>query len=231
MDILTIRQQLLSLQDLKYQQFNSSLIPGTDNIIGVRTPALRSLAKSIIKNDPLSYLQAAVPAADKYHEETVLQALVIAQAKIPLTERLGYIRDFLPKVHNWAVCDIFCSSLKEAKKYPDIYWSLLQEYLHDSNPFAVRFAAAMLLNYYTADSYAEQALRLLRGITCENYYVKMAVAWAVSIFYIHQPKLTLPLLQNPCLDKFTHNKAIQKICESYRVAADTKAALKLLRQQ
>lgn len=231
MDILTLRQQLLSLQDLKYQQFTGSLIPGTDNIIGVRTPALRSLAKNIIKDDPLSYLQAAVPAVDKYHEETILQALVIAQAKLPLPERLEYIRAFLPKVHNWAVCDIFCASLKEAKKQPAVYWSLLQEYLHDSNPFAVRFATVMLLSYYTTDDYTARSLQLLGSITDENYYVKMAVAWAVSIFYIQQPALTLPLLQERSLDKFTHNKAIQKICDSYRVTAEDKAALKLLRQQ
>lgn len=231
MDILTLQQQLMRLQDIKYQEFQRSLVPGKENIIGVRIPLLRAAAKKLLQGDHLNYLETALPLKDSYYEETIMQALIIAQGKMPLKTRLNYIVRFLPKIDNWAVCDIFCSALKEAKKYPADYWQLLQTCLHSDSPFTLRFAAVMLLSYYCKNTYAPQALQLLCAVKSDSYYVKMAVAWAVSVFYIHQPHLTLPLLQEQRLDKDTHNKAIRKICESLRTAPADKAALKKLKQK
>ncbi len=226
-----LRQQLLSLQDLKYQEFHGSLLPGVDNIIGVRVPLLRKTAAQLISSSWQEYLDEALPAADIYYEETVMQGLVIAQAPMRLQQRLDYIRRFLPKISNWAVCDIFCATLKEAKKHPDTYWQLVLEACRSEAVYTQRFAAVMLLTYFTDDAHVNDALRLLTQLPAQDYYVRMAVAWAVSIFYIRQPLATLPLLEKGCLDSFTHNKSIQKICESRRISSAIKQRLRLLKRR
>lgn len=226
-----LRRQLLGLQDIKYQKFHGSLLPGVENIIGVRVPLLRKTAADLISCSWQEYLEAALPMTDMYYEETVMQGLLIATAKMSLQQRLDYICRFLPKISNWAVCDIFCASLKEAKKYPDAYWQLVLSACQNKAAYYQRFTAVMLLTYFTDDAHAEKALTLLTHLPSQDYYVRMAAAWAVSIFYIRQPDKTLPLLQNNCLDAFTHNKAIQKICESCRVSPADKAFLRKLKRR
>ena len=226
-----LRQKLLAMQDIKYQQFHGSLLPGVENIIGVRVPLLRKTAAGIAAENWQEYLEEALSLTDIYYEETVMQGLVIALAKIPLSQKLAYITRFLPKINNWAVCDIFCATLKEAKKYPDIYWQLVLDACQSEAAYTQRFAAVMLLTYFTDDSHVQDAVNLLTKLPSQDYYVRMAVAWAVSIFYIQQPQATIPLLQNNTLDTFTHNKAIQKICESRRVSMETKQQLRLLKRR
>lgn len=226
-----LRLQLLAMQDLTYRKFHGSLLPGIENIIGVRVPLLRKTAAVLTAGSWQEYLEAALPTDDLYYEETVVQALVIATAKMPLSQRLDYIRRFLPKINNWAVCDIFCASLKEAKKYPDVYWQLILSCGQSPAAYYQRFAAVMLLTYFTGDDYAARSLALLSRLPAQDYYVRMAVAWAVSIFYIRQPDKTLPLLLDNCLDNFTHNKSIQKICESRRVSTSDKERLRALKRR
>lgn len=225
-----VLQQLLLLQDIKYQKFHTKLIPGSHNIIGIRAPILRSLAKKLLINDWQEYLDETISQQDTYHEETILQGLIIATAKIPVEQRLKLIKNYLPKITNWAQCDMFCSTLKETIKYPDQYYNLIKQSCHAEEAYIIRFGIVMLLTYYTGDTYAKKSLELLQGICHDDYYVKMAVAWAISIFYIKQPELTLPLIVNNNLDTFTHNKAIQKICESFRVSEQDKLFMKTLRK-
>lgn len=221
-----ILQQLLLLQDASYKEFQKKLIPGTDNIIGIRMPILRKFAKSLINNNWQEYLDEALQIPDTYHEETMLQGLIIAEAKINYEDRLKLIEEYLPKISNWAQCDMFCSTLKDTKKYPDQYWDFVAATCSSSEPYTIRFGIVMLLTYYTCDDYAPKALELLQNIDHDDYYVKMAVAWAISIFYIKHSALTLPIILNKNLDKFTHNKAIQKICESFRVSKNDKLFLR-----
>lgn len=220
-----LQAELLALQDLKYQKFHSSLLPGVENIIGVRMPLLRKLAKEILKGDWQNYLEVTITKTSDFYEEDIIQALLIGTSKITWKERQAYIRAFVPKINNWAVCDLFCSTLKEAQKYPQEYWELLAPYFESSNAYDLRFASVMLLNHFTIKAYAKDSLGLLHNIKHEDYYVKMGVAWAISIFYIKQPQLTLPLFQENHLDDFTHNKAIQKIRESFRVSNEEKEIL------
>lgn len=229
MELTTIRQELLNLQDFKYQKFHGSLLPGVENIIGVRMPLLRKLAKEIIKGDWETYLEQALQTKDIYYEESILQALVIGTAKTDYKTRLNYAERFLPKVTNWAICDLFCSVLKDAKTHPDEYWQFIEPLFNSSKAYDLRVGSVMLLNYFTDDEHTPKALELLQSVKHDDYYVKMGVAWAISIFYIKQPQATLQVLEAKTLDKFTHNKSIQKICESYRVSKEDKESLKLLR--
>lgn len=224
-----LQAELFALQDLQYQKFHSSLLPGVENVIGVRMPLLRKLAKEILKGDWQNYLHSALSEISTYYEEDIIQALIIGTSKLSLQERHAYIKEFVPKINNWAVCDLFCSTLKEAQSYPNEYWNLLTSYANSKNAYDSRFLAVMLLNHFTCDEFVEDALQILQTIKHEDYYVKMGVAWALSIFYIKQPQLTLPLLQQNDLDIFTHNKAIQKIRESFRVSKEDKEMLKGLK--
>lgn len=220
-----LQAELKALQDLKYQKFHSSLLPGVQNIIGVRMPLLRKLAKEMLRGDWQAYLNAEITKPNTYYEEDIIQALLIGTSKLSLPERHAYIKAFVPKINNWAVCDLFCSTLKEAQYYQEEYWQLIVPYFNSSNSYDLRFASVMLLNHFTDDEFVEEALNLLEAIKHEDYYVKMGVAWAISIFYIKQPQLTLNLIKQNNLDDFTHNKVIQKIRESFRVSNEDKEML------
>ena len=226
-----LQAELKALQDLKYQKFHSSLLPGVENIIGVRMPLLRKLAKEVLRGDWRSYLDSSVAEPNTYYEEDIIQALLIGTSKLSWQERHAYIKEFVPKINNWAVCDLFCSTLKEAQYYQEEYWQLIVPYFNSSNAYDLRFASVMLLNHFTGDEFVEEALNLLEAIKHEDYYVKMGVAWAISIFYIKQPQLTLKLLKQNNLDDFTHNKAIQKIRESFRVSKEDKEMLNGLKRK
>ena len=220
-----LQAELKALQDLKYQKFHSSLLPSVQNIIGVRMPLLRKLAKEVLRGDWRNYLDSSVAEPNTYYEEDIIQALLIGTSKLSWQERHAYIKEFVPKINNWAVCDLFCSTLKEAQYYQEEYWQLIVPYFNSSNAYDLRFASVMLLNHFTGDEFVEEALNLLEAIKYEDYYVKMGVAWAISIFYIKQPQLTLKLIKQNNLDDFTHNKAIQKIRESFRVSNEDKEML------
>lgn len=222
-----IQEKLFSLRDEEYQKFHSSLCPGTNNIIGIRVPVLRDFAKKIVKQDWRGYLQKA---KDNYYEEIMLQGMVIGLAKMELEERLEYVKQFIPKIDNWAVCDVSCAGFKFAKKYPNEVWEFLKTYLGSNKEFEIRFGVVMLLDFYIIEEYIEEVLKILNGIHHDGYYVKMAVAWAISIAYIKFPKETLRLLQKNDLDTFTYNKALQKIIESYRVSEGEKKKIRAMKR-
>lgn len=224
----TIKERLTELADEEYRQFHSKLIPGTDNVLGVRLPRLRELAKEQVKGDWQDYL---LTAKDDYYEETMLQALVIGHIKTDIAATLHYIAAFVPKIDNWAVCDSFCSSLKITKKYQEQVWEFLQPYLVSPKEFELRFGVVMLLNYYIEDKYIDQVIAHLDNARHEGYYVKMAVAWALSVCFVKYQEKTMAYLQQSTLDNFTYNKALQKILESYRVNQETKDLIRRMKRK
>lgn len=222
-----VREQLFAKQDLKYKEFHSSLCPNVDKIIGVRVPELRKMAKEIALQD---YAQFLEQSKDEYYEELVLQGLVIGYAKISIEETFKYLEIFVPKINSWAVCDTTCSNLKITKKYMKEMWKFLEQYINSKNEYEIRFALVMYLNYYLTDEYIDEILHKVDKITNKQYYVQMAIAWLISFAYIKQKeKIEKYLLKNN-LDKFTQNKAIQKICESYRVSNEEKNKLRKLKK-
>jgi Predicted DNA alkylation repair enzyme len=225
-----IRQQLAELADEPYRRFMSSLIPniGTDTIIGVRLPALRKLAKAIARDDWRAYLRQT---DSRYFEETMLQGMVIGYAKADLEEILRHTADFVPRIDNWAVCDSFCNGLKIAKDHKRRVWDFLQPYLASDREYEIRFGVVMLLSYFVDDEHLDRVLQWFDRIRHDGYYVKMAVAWAVSVCYVHHPERTMAYLRDNRLDDFTYNKAIQKIIESLRVDPETKAMLRGMKRR
>lgn len=225
-----IKKQLLELADSQYQIFSSGLIPNVNNdsILGVRLPQLRKIAKSIIKGDWEHYLRTA---SNDSFEEIMLQGMVIGYVKEDLNKILPYVKGFISRINNWSVCDSFCSGLKLPKVYSNEMWEFILPYLKDSREYYIRFGVVMLIFYYVDEKHIEDALALLDAIDCDAYYVKMAVAWAISIYYIRFPGRTMMYLNNNHLDTFTYNKALQKITESLKVDKDTKMRIRDMKRR
>lgn len=225
---ITIKEQLLELADADYQKFASALIPNINNVIGVRLPELRKLAVIIAKNDWRSYLAVA---DNEFFEEIMLQGMVIGYVKTDIEERLQCIADFIPKIDNWSVCDSFCAGLKFTKANKKQVWDFLQPYLLSKQEYDIRFGVVMLLNYYIEEEFINEVLQRLDSINHDGYYVKMAVAWAVSICYVKLPEPTMSYLNSNSLDDFTYNKALQKITESNRIDQETKKMIRSMKRK
>lgn len=224
-----VRQQLEELADFKYKEFYGSLLPGVDNILGIRLPMLRTIAKQLAKQDWQEWFEQA---DDRYYEETMLRGLVIAYAKMDVNARMERIREFVPCINNWAVCDCVCNTIKEAKKYPAEYWAFLEPYFASDAEYDARFGAVMLLSHFVEKDYLEGAIQRLEAVRHVGYYAKMAVAWAISVYFAAFPDEMLEYLQGAHrLDEFTYKKSLQKILESYRVDQEMKSKIKEMKQR
>ena len=218
-----IRKKLFELQDLKYKEFHSGLCPNVDKIIGIRVPKLKELAKLIAKED---YKEFLLNVKDEYYEELALHGLVIGYAQMSIQETFKYLEIFVPKINSWAVCDVACSNLKITKKYLKEMWDFLEKYIKSDKEYEIRFALVMYIEYFITEEFIELIFERIENITNKEYYVQMAIAWLISIAYIKQKEKAMKFIQKNSLDKFTQNKAIQKIRESYRVSEEEKESLK-----
>ena len=211
-----------------YKNFSASLLPEVpkERILGVRLPKLRKLAAVIVKEGCQEYL-AEEPGC--LFEEVMLRGMVIGADGGSFEKTAGRIRDFLPYIDNWSVCDSFCSSLKGTKEYPEKMWPFLLECLQSGETYTIRFALVMMLQYYVSEKYRKQALDLLEHMRSGEYYVRMAAAWAVSIYYIHFPEEVMEWLEHRGLEEDVWRKALQKILESRRVSPEEKDKIRKLR--
>lgn len=225
---MEIRKKLEKLADKEYQKFNSALLPNINNVLGVRVPVLRKLAKELFLNG--EYKCFFEKSEFKYMEEYMLKAFIIGLLDEPVEKVLDKVSEFVLYIDNWAVCDSFCNSLKFVENNLDEVWSFLQSYFNSKCEFELRFAYVMLLNYYLKDDYISRIFALIDKFSDEQYYSKMAVAWLVSICYIKYPKETLSYLKKSKLDNWTFNKSIQKICESLKVSKEARILLKKLKR-
>lgn len=221
-----IRKILLENSDEKYRKFSSSLIPNTDNLLGIRIPFLRKFAKDIAKTCAAEFLREK---NCEYFEETMLQGMVIGLVKTDIAQRFELIKDFLPKIKNWSVCDCFCCSLKFTKDNRKEVLEFLKPYIKSENEYEVRFAAVMLLDYFVNEEYIDTTLALLNEFTHEAYYAKMAVAWAISICYINYPDKTFEFLKRTKVSPWVFNKSIQKITDSTKIGKNLKDKARALR--
>lgn len=222
-----IRELLLKMAEPKYREFSKKLLPGVDRVLGVRLPALRKLAQALVKRDWEDYLQVRA----EYFEETMLQGMIIGYAQVGSARKLELIREFLPRIDNWSVCDSFCSGLKFTKGCRLEVWRFLTPYFSDEAEYKVRFALVMSLQYYVDEKYLETVFAALRQVRHEGYYAKMAAAWAVSICFVKFPAQTMRFLNEGGLEAFIYQKSLQKITESYKVDAKTKAIIRRMKAE
>lgn len=208
--------------DTEYKAFHEKLVPGAHNVRGVRSPIIKQLAKEIVKEDYNCFLEER---SFDYYEEKMLYGLVLGNLKLPFEQVAKHIIEFVPAIDNWAVCDSFCSSLKITIKNKEKMWSLLERYFNSKEEYELRFAVVMLMDYYLNPLYIDKVLTVLANVNHNGYYVKMAVAWAVSSAFVKEREKTLKFLCSDSMDRWTHNKSLQKIRESYRVSKDDKLLL------
>lgn len=154
-----------------------------------------------------------------------------AQESITLQEQFDLIRQYVSVIDNWSLCDSFCASLKFAKSYPEETWNFIQPFLRSEEEYFVRFGLVMIINYFITEDYAERLYGIFDEISHEGYYVKMAVAWAVSICYVKFPDSTQRYLEENRLDDFTYNKALQKIVESRCVSDEVRARMRQMKRK
>ena len=218
--------RLFEIQDLKYRDFSHSLMPTVDKekVIGVRTPALRKLAKELSKDERSKNFMSSLPHV--YYEENNLHAFLIEQIK-DFDTAISEIDRFLPYVDNWATCD--CMSPKAFKKDLDRLLTKIDQWLSSSHTYTVRYGICTLMRYYLDSRFTPDLLKKVAEIRSDEYYVKMMIAWYFATALAKQYDATLPYISEKKLDKWTHNKAIQKAIESYRVTDEHKAYLKTLK--
>ena len=156
-----IKQELKQLADEKYREFHKGLCPGTENILGIRVPVLRAYAKKLSKEYEIRKLLNQID--NEYYEEIMLQGMLIGLEKDKdIQNVLKDIEGFVPKIDNWAVCDVFCGGLKITKRYPEEMWGFLQKYVTSNKEFEIRFGVVMLLDYYITEDYLEKDFAILK---------------------------------------------------------------------
>ncbi len=225
-----IKQELIQMSDSKYKSFHSNLCPGINNILGIRVPVLREYAKKLIKK--YSFEELINNIDDEYYEEIMLQGMLIGlNSKENFNVIKKYIEGYIPKIDNWAICDTFCAGLKIVNQNKENMWGFIKQYLDSDQEFYLRFAIVIILDYYIEEKYLEEIFRIFNNIQSEYYYVKMAIAWAISICLIKYYDKTINYLKNNSkIDKWTYNKSLQKAIESYRITKDQKELLKNMKK-
>lgn len=221
-----IREELFRLQDTKYRDFQSKLIPTVDvsRVIGVRTPKLRAFAKRKIKEPDVNEFLTLLP--HEYFDENQLHAFIISEMK-DFDHAIRATETFLPYVDNWATCDQM--SPKVFKKHRADLIVYIERWMNSKETYTARFGIGMLMEHFLDEDFEPGYLEMAAAVRSEEYYVNMMLAWYFATALAKQYEPTLPILQEKRLDEWTHNKAIQKALESYRITKEQKEYLKTLK--
>ena len=221
-----IRQALFGMQDTKYRDFQVKLIPGSDpeTMIGVRTPDLRSYAKELLKRGDVSEFLSELP--HRYFDENQLHAFILSDMKDYET-CVREVERFLPYVDNWATCDQM--SPKVFKKHKTELLEHVKLWLDSDKTYTVRFGVGMLMEHFLDGDFEISYPEMVCQIKSQEYYVNMMRAWYFATALTKQYESAVVFIEDKKLDVWTHNKAIQKALESYRVTPEHKEYLRSLK--
>lgn len=222
----TIMQQLFALQDPAYQSFQAKLIPTIDPacIIGVRTPALRALARELQGSPEASVFLSDLP--HRYYDENMLHGCLLSAMR-DYGQTVAAVEAFLPYLDNWATCDLLSPKVFR-KNLPDLYQHILV-WLQSGHVYTVRFGIGMLLSFYLDEAFHPDMLALVANLRSQEYYINMMIAWYFATALAKQPAVALPYIEQHKLGLWVHNKTIQKAIESRRITEKTKTYLRSLR--
>lgn len=221
-----IQTRLFELQDLKYKEFQCKLMPTVkpETVIGVRTPELRKFAREFSKTPQAMEFLKTLPHT--YYEENNLHGFLIETIK-DYDAAIAAVEAFLPYIDNWATCDLISPKIFK-KHLPELY-EKIKVWLKSDHTYTVRFGIGMLMSFYLDDEFEPEMLDLVAGVHSQEYYINMMIAWYFATSLAKQYDAALPVLQEQRLDKWVHNKTIQKALESYRITDDVKSYLRTLR--
>lgn len=214
---------LESIKDEKYKEFHKKIVNNSKyEIIGIRSPIQKDIAKKIAKTNIEDYLDIK---KGNYYEEVFIEGQVISKLKDEKTF-YNYFKKYIDKIDNWALCDSFSSSIKIVEKYPDKYFNICIDLINTNIEYKTRLGLVMILNHFINEENTDRILEIVDNINSDKYYINMAIAWLVAETYIKQKEKTLEYIKHNNLDKFTQNKTISKINDSYRVTKEEKELLK-----
>lgn len=221
-----IRKELFRLQDVKYRDFQSKLLPTVkgDSVIGVRTPALRKYAKELQKQYDVQPFLEELP--HRYFDENQLHAFLISEMK-EFTSCIAEAQRFLPFVDNWATCDQM--SPKVFRKHRKALLEPIMEWISSDQTYTIRFGIGMLMTHFLDEEYDTAYPEMVASVRSEEYYVNMMIAWYFATALAKQYASILPYIEEQRLETWTHNKTIQKAVESYRITPEQKTYLKTLK--
>lgn len=218
---------LISLQDKEYKEFHSSLVLNSKyEMIGIRVPIMRTIAKKIANTNIEEFLEYS---QDKYYEEVMIEGLVISHIK---DEKIfsKYFKEYIKKIDNWAICDSFCSSIKIVRENEEKYFKQAINLALNKEEFTSRVGLVMILNHFISLNKLNTIFDTLNKIQSDKFYINMAESWLVCEMYIKFPEETRKFIENNKLNRFTQNKAISKIHDSYRISKEEKELLKAYRK-
>lgn len=224
---MNIQKRLFELSDEKNSDFSAKLTPGIDRekFLGVRIPASRKLAKEIIKENEHKDFLNSLP--HKYYDENILHSILISEIK-DYDECIKYVDEFLPYVDNWAVCDTM--SPKAFKNKHERLMNDILRWVDSDQTYTIRFGLKMLMAHFLDNDFKNEYLKIPAKIKSDEYYINMMIAWFYATALAKQWDSTIVYIENGVLDKWVHNKAIQKARESYRITAEQKEYLKSLKK-
>lgn len=223
---MNTEKRLFELQDTKYRDFQLNLTPGLtkDYMIGVRTPELRSLAREMIKTGESDEFISVLP--HRYFEENQLHAFILSEMKD--YDRLeAELERFLPYIDNWATCDQLRPKIM--KKHADELMVKIRNWICSGRTYTVRFGLGMLMAHFLDEKFRPEYHELAADIHSDEYYINMMRAWYFATALAKQYDDTVKIFEEKILDKWTHNKSIQKARESFRVTDEHKEYLKTLK--
>lgn len=221
-----VRKTLFSLQEINVLAYDKRVIPEINNVIGVRIPKLKKIAKNIVRENYCEYLNFG---ENLYFEELVIQGMIIGLLNLNVENFKKYIDFYLDKISDWALCDIFVGNLKNIKKYKSDMFDYFFNILLDGNEFKKRFVFVVFLSYYIEEEYVDKLISAVIDDNDSRYYVVMSKAWLLSCIYFKFKDKVLNVLENYKLDSTTHNKTIQKIVESLKCSNEEKVILKTMK--
>lgn len=206
-------------QDEAYRRMQLRLIPNIDpeRIIGVRTPVLRAAARELEEKE--AFLNSLPHSS---FEENQIHCFLL-EREGDFTRVIGELERFLPYVDNWATCDQLrprCFKRHRRELMPCI-----RGWIASSEPYTIRFGIGMLMVHFLDEDFDVSLLELPAGIQSDNYYIRMMIAWYYATALAKQYDAALPYISGRKLDKWVHNKTIQKALESFRVTAEQKKEL------
>lgn len=223
---MDIRKRLFEMQDIKYREFHSKLMPtvAKERVIGIQVPKIRKLAEKIAVTPDSCEFAKDLP--HQYYEENNLHAFIVSEIK-DFEKCIYELERFLPYVDNWATCD----SLRPKcfKSNTDRLIKYIYKWIDSDKPYTVRFGIEMLMIHYLDAEFKEEYLHTVLKIKSEEYYVNMMIAWYFATALAKQYDATLPIIKSHALSVWVHNKTIQKAVESYRITEEQKTYLKTLK--
>lgn len=225
---MNLRAELTKLTDTDYLKTNKTTIPTSWPMLGVRIPDIKKLVQKVPKDEIPQYLELN----PQNHEEVLARGFLIA--RLPYSEMLGYFDSQVALFDNWCTVDTFCAVLRKSvkKNETDFLERKVELLLKSQKEFETRTGVVCLLDLYITAEYLPRifdSIELLKSR--DEYYVKMAVAWLLAECYIKFPTETEAFMSKTELNSWTFNKAISKICDSYRVSAEDKDRLRKMRRK